>query len=142
MQKTIKKLINANIRVKGADILIMGLTFKENCPDLRNSKVNDIILELKEYGANIHVVDPMADKLEAKKEYGIELENQKDIKNMDAIIVAVGHKEYRDMDIKELHKYYNEVYRKPLLIDVKSIFNKGEAERENENILIRLKKTV
>lgn len=129
-EKTIKKLINANIRVKGADILVMGLTFKENCPDLRNSKVNDIILELKEYGANVHVVDPMADKLEAKKEYGINLENQKDIKNMDAIIVAVGHKEYRDMNIKDLHKYYNEVYSKPLLIDVKSIFNKAEAEEE------------
>lgn len=129
-EKTIKKLINANIRVKGADILVMGLTFKENCPDLRNSKVNDIILELKEYGVNVHVVDPMADKIEAKKEYGIELENPKNIKNMDAIIVAVGHKEYRDMDIKELHKYYNEVYSKPLLVDVKSIFNKEEAEKE------------
>ena len=130
VEKTIKKLINANIRVKGADILIMGLTFKENCPDLRNSKVNDIILELKEYGVNVHVVDPIADKLEAKKEYGIELENIKDIKNMDAIIVAVGHKEYRNMNIKDLHKYYNEVYSKPLLIDVKSIFNKEEAEKE------------
>ena len=129
-EKTIKKLINANIRIKGADILIMGLTFKENCPDLRNSKVNDIILELKEYGVNVHVVDPIADKLEAKKEYGIELENPNDIKNMDAIIVAVGHKEYRDMDIKELHQYYNEVYSKPLLIDVKSIFSKEEAEKE------------
>ena len=129
-EKTIKKLINANIRVKGADILVMGLTFKENCPDLRNSKVNDIILELKEYGVNVHVVDPMADKLEAKKEYGINLENSKDIKNMDAIIVAVGHKEYRDMDIKELHQYYNKVYSKPLLIDVKSIFNKEEAEKD------------
>ena len=129
-ERTIKKLINANIRIKGADILIMGLTFKENCPDLRNSKVNDIILELKEYGVNVHVVDPIADKLEAKKEYGIELENPNDIKNMDAIIVAVGHKEYRDMDIKELHQYYNEVYSKPLLIDVKSIFSKEEAEKE------------
>ena len=129
-EKTIKKLINANIRVKGADILVMGLTFKENCPDLRNSKVNDIILELKEYGVSVHVVDPMADKIEAKKEYNIDLEDPKDIKNMDAIIVAVGHKEYRDMDIKDLHKYYNEVYSKPLLIDVKSIFNKEEAEKE------------
>ena len=129
-EKTITQLINANIRIKGADILIMGLTFKENCPDLRNSKVNDIILELKEYGVNVHVVDPIADKLEAKKEYGIELENPNDIKNMDAIIVAVGHKEYRDMDIKELHQYYNEVYSKPLLIDVKSIFSKEEAEKE------------
>ena len=129
-EKTIKKLINANIRIKGADILVMGLTFKENCPDLRNSKVNDIILELKEYGVNVHIVDPIAEKLEAKKEYGIDLENLKDIKNMDAIIVAVGHKEYRDMNIKELHKYYNEVYSKPLLIDVKSIFDKEEAEKE------------
>ena len=129
-EKTIKKLINANIRVKGADILIMGLTFKENCPDLRNSKVNDIILELKEYGVNVHVVDPIAEKLEAKKEYGVDLEELKDIKNMDAVIVAVGHKEYRDMDIKELHQYYNEVYSKPLLVDVKSIFDKEEAEKE------------
>ena len=151
-EKTIKKLINANIKVKGADILIMGLTFKENCPDLRNSKVNDIILELKEYGVNVHVVDPIAEKLEAKKEYGVDLKNLKDIKNMDAIIVAVGHKEYRDMDIKELQQYYkevysptklpkvlkklglqeyyNEVYSKPLLIEVKSIFNKEEAEKE------------
>ena len=151
-EKTIKKLINANIKVKGADILIMGLTFKENCPDLRNSKVNDIILELKEYGVNVHVVDPIAEKLEAKKEYGVDLKNLKDIKNMDAIIVAVGHKEYRDMDIKELQQYYkevysptklpkvlkklglqeyyNEVYSKPLLIDVKSIFNKEAAEKE------------
>ena len=129
-EKTIKKLINANIRVKGADILIMGLTFKENCPDLRNSKVNDIILELKEYGVNVHVVDPMAEKIEAKKEYNIELENLKDIKNMDAIIIAVGHKEYREMNIKDLHQYYNEVYSKPLLVDVKSIFDKEEAEKE------------
>ncbi len=129
-EKTIKKLINANIRVKGADILIMGLTFKENCPDLRNSKVNDIILELKEYGVNVHVVDPMAEKIEAKKEYNIELENLKDIKNMDAIIIAVGHKEYREMNIKDLHQYYNEVYSKQLLVDVKSIFDKEEAEKE------------
>ena len=69
-------------------------------------------------------------KLEAKKEYRVDLEELKDIKNMDAVIVAVGHKEYRDMDIKELHQYYNEVYSKPLLIDVKSIFDKEEAEKE------------
>ena len=80
-EKTIKKLINANIRVKEADILVMGLTFKENCPDLRNSKVNDIIVELKEYGVNVHVVDHMADKLEAKREYGIENSKRKKSKN-------------------------------------------------------------
>ena len=79
---------------------------------------------------NVHVLDPIAHKIEDKKDYNIDLEDPKYIKNMDAIIVAVGHKEYRDMDIKDLHKYYNEVYSKPLLIDVKSIFNKEEAEKE------------
>lgn len=129
-EKTIKKLINDNIRVKGADILVMGLTFKENCPDLRNSKVNDIIKELKEYGANVHVVDPMAPKEEALEEYGIILEDESCIKNMDAVVVAVGHKIYRDMQPIELRKYFNPVYAKPLLIDVKSIFNKADAEKE------------
>lgn len=129
-EKTIKKLINDNIRVKGADILVMGLTFKENCPDLRNSKVNDIIKELREYGANVHVIDPMALKEEAHEEYGIILEDESCIKNMDAVVVAVGHKEYRDMKPVELRKYFNPVYAKPLLIDVKSIFNKEEAEKE------------
>ncbi len=129
-EKTIKKLINDNIRVKGADILVMGLTFKENCPDLRNSKVNDIIKELKEYGANVHVIDPMAPKEEALEEYGIILEDESCIKNMDAVVIAVGHKEYRDMKPADLRKYFNPVYAKPLLIDVKSIFNKAEAEKE------------
>lgn len=129
-EKTIKKLINDNIRVKGADILVMGLTFKENCPDLRNSKVNDIIKELKEYGANVHVIDPMAPKEEALEEYGIILEDESCIKNMDAVVIAVGHKEYRDMKPADLRKYFNPVYSKPLLIDVKSIFNKAEAEKE------------
>ena len=129
-EKTIKKLINDNIRVKGADILVMGLTFKENCPDLRNSKVNDIIKELREYGANVHVIDPMAPKEEALEEYGIILEDESCIKNMDAVVVAVGHKEYRDMKPADLRKYFNPVYAKPLLIDVKSIFDKAEAEKE------------
>lgn len=129
-EKTIKKLINDNIRVKGADILVMGLTFKENCPDLRNSKVNDIIKELREYGANVHVIDPMAPKEEALEEYGIILEDESCIKNMDAVVIAVGHKEYRNMKPADLRKYFNPVYSKPLLIDVKSIFNKAEAEKE------------
>lgn len=129
-EKTIKKLINNSIRVKGADILVMGLTFKENCPDLRNSKINDVITELKEYGANVHVIDPVASKEEAKREYEIILEDENCIKNMDAVVVAVGHKEYREMEIEKLRKYFNPIYSKPLLIDVKSIFNKEKAEKE------------
>ncbi len=129
-EKTIKKLINNNIRVKGADILVMGLTFKENCPDLRNSKVNDIVKELKEYGANVHVIDPMAPKEEALEEYGIILEDESCIKNMDAVVVAVGHRQYRNAKPEELRKFFNPVYAKPLLIDVKSVFDKAEAEKE------------
>lgn len=129
-EKTIKKLINNSIRVKGADILVMGLTFKENCPDLRNSKINDVITELKEYGTNVHVIDPIAPKEEAKREYGIILEDENCIKNMDAVVVAVGHKEYREMEIEKLRKYFNPVYSRPLLIDVKSIFNREKAEKE------------
>ncbi|NME35801.1 nucleotide sugar dehydrogenase [Fusobacterium sp. FSA-380-WT-3A] len=129
-EKTVKKLIANNIRVKGADVLVMGLTFKENCPDLRNSKVADIVSELKEYGINVHVVDPMADKLEAQKEYGIILEDEDHVKNMDGIIVAVGHKEYREMKLEKFRKYFNPVYSNPLLIDVKSLYNKELAEKE------------
>lgn len=129
-EKTVKKLINANVRVKGADVLIMGLTFKENCPDLRNSKVNDIITELKEYGINVHIVDPQADKFDAKKEYGVVLEDIESIKNMDAIVVAVGHKEYREMKLETLKNYFNPIYAQPVLIDVKSLFDKKLAEKE------------
>ena len=129
-EKTIKKLIANNVRVKGADVLVMGLTFKENCPDLRNSKVADIVKELKEYGTNVHVIDPTADKLEAKREYGIVLEDEEHIKNMDAVVVAVGHKQYREMKLEDFRKYFNPVYSKPLLIDVKSLYNKEIAEKE------------
>ncbi len=129
-EKTIKKLIANNVRVKGADVLVMGLTFKENCPDLRNSKVADIVKELKEYGTNVHVIDPTADKLEAKREYGIILEDEEHIKNMDAVVVAVGHKQYREMKLEDFRKYFNPVYSKPLLIDVKSLYNKEIAEKE------------
>ena len=88
------------------------------------------MMELKEYGANVHVIDPVAPKEEAKREYGIILEDENCIKNMDAVVVAVGHKEYREMEIEKLRKYFNPIYSKPLLIDVKSIFNKEKAEKE------------
>ena len=105
-EKTIKKLIEAEKIVKNSHVLIMGLTFKENCPDLRNSKVEDIIKELKEYNVKISVVDPIADKNEAKREYNVELEKLENIKDLDAIILAVGHDEYKEIDLKNLEKYY------------------------------------
>ena len=124
VEKTLKKMIDNNMNIKGSNLLIMGLTFKENCPDLRNSKINDIIKELKEYGVNVLVTDPEASKEEAMLEYGVELIDLNEVKNLDVIVVGVGHKKYRDMNPIELKKYFKEEYKKPLLIDIKSIFPK------------------
>lgn len=92
-EKTIRKLIETGKVVKDSHVLVMGLTFKEDCLDLRNSKVEDIINELKEYNVKVSVVDPLADKREAKKEYNVELETFENISDVDAVILAVGHKE-------------------------------------------------
>jgi UDP-N-acetyl-D-galactosamine dehydrogenase len=127
-EKTIKKLISRGHRVRGAEILVMGLTFKENCPDLRNSKIADVISELKEYGVDVRVVDPIANKDEAKKEYGIELENIEDIKEMDAVIVGVGHNEYRNLELDNIKKFYKEYDCSPILIDIKSLYDLSEAK--------------
>lgn len=129
-EKTVKKLIENGICPKGSRVLVKGLTFKENCPDLRNSKVADIIKELKEFGVSVYVVDPVADKNEAMHEYNIELSNIKDMRDMDAVIVAVGHEEYRKTKLEELRKYYNPAYKKPLLLDVKALYNRNDAEKE------------
>ncbi len=129
-EKTVKKLIAAGHRVRGAEVLIMGLTFKENCPDLRNSKIADVVFELKEYGVNVHVVDPVADENEAIEEYGITLEKIEDIKEMDAVIVGVGHNEYRSMNLDEFKKLYKTYDCRPLLIDVKSLYDLNEANQQ------------
>ena len=132
-EKTIKKLIEAEKIVKNSHVLIMGLTFKENCPDLRNSKVEDMIKELKEYNVKISVVDPIADKNEAKREYNVELEKLENIKDLDAIILAVGHDEYKEIDLKDLEKYYLNKENK-ILIDVKGIIDKEEASKLEYNL--------
>ncbi|MBR8823462.1 UDP-N-acetyl-D-glucosamine 6-dehydrogenase [Fusobacterium necrophorum] len=129
-EQTIKKMIENNLKIKDSKVLVMGLTFKENCPDLRNSKVADMVQELKDYGVEVLVVDPMADAKEAMKEYGIVLYKIEDIKDVDTIVVAVGHKEYRMLQAKDFKKYFSVQYQKPLLIDVKSLYEKSEMEKE------------
>ena len=129
-EKTVKKLIANGRQVKGGKVLIMGLTFKEDCPDLRNSKVEDIILELKEYGVDVIVADPLADKDEAKHEYGVELTEITNIENIDAIVMAVAHKEYKEMNVTELKKFYAKDIEKHILVDVKGNYNRKEAEAE------------
>lgn len=128
-EKTIKKLIESGKVVKNSHVLIMGLTFKEDCPDLRNSKVEDIIKELKEYSVNISVTDPLANKMEAIKEYGVKLEDIENIKEVDAVIIAVGHNEYKKLDIKSFKNKFKDKDNM-ILMDVKGILNKEDAIRE------------
>ena len=129
-EKTVKKLIANGRQVKGGKVLVMGLTFKEDCPDLRNSKVEDIILELKEYGVDVVVADPLADKDEAMHEYGVELTDITNVENIDAIVMAVAHKEYKEMNVIELKKFYAKDVEKHILVDVKGNYNRKEAEAE------------
>ncbi len=126
-EKTIKRLINSGSVIKGAHVLILGLTFKEDCPDIRNSKVEDIVNELSEYDITVSVVDPLANSNEAQHEYGIQLADLEKVHNVDAVILAVGHKEFKKLDLNHLKSLYKAGIKKPVLMDVKGIFDKAEA---------------
>ena len=114
-ESTVKNLIRADIPVKKAKVAILGFTFKENCPDTRNTKVIDIYKELGEYGIHPVVVDPAADAGEAKNLYGISFEGMDAVKNMDAVIVAVAHKQFLDFDRTKVDGFYNPAHEKKVL---------------------------
>jgi len=119
-EKTIKEMIKSGCLIKNSNILILGVTFKEDCPDMRNTKVIDIIEEVKEYGANVDVYDPWVDREEEKKYYHhgfIDNPFLADIK-YDAIIIAVAHTQFKVLKIKEYNKISKQ---KPIIIDVKAI---------------------
>lgn len=120
----IKQMILAGQTVKSARVVIFGLTFKENCPDIRNSKVEDIIRRLNEYGVEPLVVDPWANKEDAQREYGVDLRNLDEIQDADCVIVAVAHKEFREMTMDSLDALFGDNEReKRVLIDVKGVFD-------------------
>ena len=118
----VKKMIEAGLAPKFSSVVILGLTFKENCPDCRNSKVADIISRLSEYGIQPKVVDPWADPEAAKLEYNIELSKLEDVHHADCIIVAVAHKEFKDLGLDGVIKLYGG-QREKVLIDVKGMFD-------------------
>ena len=127
----IKKLILANKVVKQAKVVILGITFKENTPDSRNSKVVDIINSLEEYGIEPIVIDPEADVEEAKREYGINIVDIKDVGNADCLVLAVAHDKFKAMSIDELGSLYGDFNNEEkVLIDVKSILNQKEIEEK------------
>jgi UDP-N-acetyl-D-galactosamine dehydrogenase len=113
------KLLNRLLPVKDLKVAVLGLTFKENVPDLRNSKVPDIIAELREYGVQVLVHDPIADAEEAVAEYGLHLSLWDQIKNVDGLILAVAHKAYLEMGVDELLKPLRSKHN-GVLVDVKS----------------------
>ena len=101
-EQTIKQMIANDLQVKGANIIVLGMTFKENCPDLRNSKVIDVVRELQSFGANVVVHDPIADSHECRHEYGIGLTDWDALPQACAIVAAVSHKEYAEMGVPAL----------------------------------------
>ena len=130
-ENLVKNLIKADIPVKSAKVAILGFTFKENCPDTRNTKVIDIYKELQEYGITPMVVDPAADAAEAKRLYGITFNTMEDIKDMDAVIVAVSHKQFLALDKEKISSLYSKAHAKKLLVDIKGIFDRKEYSTED-----------
>ncbi len=116
--ETIKLMIKKDIRIKGAEVLILGFTFKENCPDIRNTKVIDIVNELNSYKVNCTLVDPWANRVEVKEEYQLEICNEIPSQKYDTIILAVGHYKFQNLDIKSFANERSVIY------DIKGFFPK------------------
>lgn len=130
-EQTIKQIIKAGFNVRGSKVNVLGLTFKENCPDLRNSKVIDVIRELEDYGVEIHICDPVTSAEEAKHEYAVELESWENLPCSEAIIVAVSHQEFISKTVAELQ---SKVVKNGCFIDVKSQYNQAELIESGLNV--------
>lgn len=125
-ENCVKNLIAADKSVKNAKVAILGFTFKENCPDTRNTKIIDIVNELDEYGITPLIADPVADVDEAKHLYGIEFTDIESIRGMDAVILAVAHTKFTNFSLNEMNKFYGE--GRKVLLDLKGLFNRKEYE--------------
>lgn len=128
----IKKLILSNKVVKKAKVIILGITFKENCPDTRNSKVSDIINRLREYGIEPIVVDPYADPVSAQEEYGVNLINIDTVVDADCLVFAVAHDEFKSLNLDQIDRMFRQIdNNEKVIIDVKSILEKEEIEKKD-----------
>ncbi len=124
----VKNLIKADIPVKSAKVAILGFTFKENCPDTRNTKIVDIYNELKEYGITAVVTDDDADAAEAKRLYGVEFTPMSEIKDCDAVVLAVAHDSYKELQMKDIEALYANNGKVRVLTDLKGILDKKAYE--------------
>jgi UDP-N-acetyl-D-galactosamine dehydrogenase len=125
-ENCVKNLIAANKTVKGAKVAILGFTFKENCPDTRNTKIIDIVKELEEYGITPVIADPKADAEEAKHLYGVEFVDMSTINDMDVVILAVAHIEFNNFTMDEMDKFFGK--GKKVILDLKGLLNRREYE--------------
>ena len=125
-ENAVKCLIRADRHIKGARVVILGFTFKENCPDTRNTRVIDVYHELMEYGITPLIADPQADAQEAMHEYGIEFVDMDSIKNMDAVILAVAHDEFKSIDITRMDAFFGDGQK--VLLDLKGLMDRREYE--------------
>lgn len=125
----VKEMIRAGQAPSKSKVVIMGITFKENCPDIRNSKVEDIINRLKEYDITPVVIDPWADVDEVMREYGVKLAEAGEISDADCVIIAVAHNEFKAMPLSEIGKIFKDTENKnKVLVDVKSMIDKKAAQ--------------
>ena len=125
-EQTVKHMIHNGSQIKGSRVNVLGLTFKENCPDIRNTRVIDVINELKSFGVDVHVHDPVPDAAEARHEYGLELEPWDALPRADAVIVAVAHRQFVSMPLTD---YYTKVVEHGCFIDVKSQFDMSALQK-------------
>lgn len=130
-QRTVKEMIHAGHNVLGSTVTVLGLTFKENCPDLRNSKIIDIIRELQDYGINIQVSDPLANPAEAMHEYGVTLVPFADLKQASALIVAVAHRDYLQLSVSQIVGLLS---GEPLLVDVKGLYDRAALQQSGVRV--------
>lgn len=118
--ETVKLMLRNDLKIKNSKVLVLGFTFKENCPDVRNTKVIDVVNHLKDYGINVTIFDPWANLQEVAHEYGISTENKLPKDRFDAVILAVGHREFKDLNLSDL------LVAEGVIYDVKGILEKNE----------------
>ena len=119
--RVVKELVKKDIQIKGAKVCVLGITFKENCPDIRNTKVLDVVTELKSYGTAVEVFDPLVDKNEVRKEYGLQLVDELS-NDYSAVVLAVAHNEFMKLDLSSIRKDNSVLY------DVKSVLPKDQVD--------------
>ena len=125
-QNIIKLMINQGLNISKCRIGILGFTFKENCPDIRNTKIYDLVNEFKDWRLDVLVTDCYADSDEVKKYYDLEIVSIENLNNLDALVVAVGHNKYRNMKLSELKLMSRQ--KNPILADLKGLYDKAIAE--------------